>query len=533
MNSRFLRYILIYIMCAGVLVGCDNETEIVSDVIPILEDFSPKSALVGDEVTFTGAGFGDYRADADAHVYFNGTEVTQFVKYSDKRIVVKVPEDATSGNVTLQINGTELVTEEAFTVKEPEPEVTELLVTGFSPMEGYAFNEVTISGYNFGSSVNSVTVEFNGVEAEEILSVSDREIKVVVPDGATTGLIKVKVSSEEYTTTDEFVCNEGATVTSVSPAEAWAGELITLTGENFFTDVPLSDIRVRFKDGSAIPESVTANEIKVKVPAEGNTATLYVDFGEKQTVKGPFFQVYKLFENDFNNGSSYSPFIDSPVWAPSTVNVENNYLKFYYNYAALAADNRRERRGCEVACDLMVVTDGWYGFKVFLPSGLYPENVTGTIIAQMFNVGDRSSWAGHVSIENNKLVLSHRNALVDPVTGEFGTIPFNTWVSVVVYFKVGINGKGNLKAWSWIDGETPETYEAPDYEFSNGDFGFGEWIDDNTLNCEVTKTNLIGDYISSKFGMYVQWPADLTIYFDDIKALQGNPEGAFDIVKPE
>lgn len=33
--------------------------------------------------------------------------------------------------------------------------------------------------------------------------------------------------------------------------------------------------------------------------------------------------------------------------------------------------------------------------------------------------------------------------------------------------------------------------------------------------------------------MYVQWPADLTIYFDDIKALQGNPEDAFDIVKPE
>ena len=97
--------------------------------------FSPKSALVGDEVTFTGSGFGDYRADADSHVSFNGTEVTQFVKYSDKRIVVKVPEGATSGNVTLKINNTELVTEDAFTVKEPEPEVTELLVTGFSPME--------------------------------------------------------------------------------------------------------------------------------------------------------------------------------------------------------------------------------------------------------------------------------------------------------------------------------------------------------------------------------------------------------------
>lgn len=533
MNSSFFKYLLIYIMCIGFFVGCNNETEIVSEAVPVLEDFSPKSALVGDEVTFTGSGFGDYRADADSHVSFNGTEVTQFVKYSDKRIVVKVPEGATSGNVTLKINNTELVTEDAFTVKEPEPEVTELLVTGFSPMEGYAFNEVTISGYNFGASVNGVTIKFNGVEADEIVSVSDREIKVIVPDDATTGPITVKVSSEEYTTTDVFTCSAGATVASVSPTEAWAGEIITLKGENFFTDVPLSDIRVRFKDGSAIPESVTANEIKVKVPAEGNTATLYVDFGEKQTVKGPFFQVYKLFENDFNNGASYEPFRDSPVWASSTVNVENNYLKFYYNYAALAADNRRERRGCEVVCDLMVVKDGWYGFKVFLPSGAYPQNVTGTIIAQLFNSGDRNSWAGHVSVEKNKLVLSHRHALVDPVTAEFGDIPFDKWVSVVVYFKVGINGTGNLKAWSWIEGQTPGTLNAPAYDSGQVDFGFGEWIDDNTLNCEITKDNIIGDYISPKFGMYVQWPADLTIYFDDIKALQGNPEDAFDIVKPE
>lgn len=533
MNCRIVKFLWMLAVSVGIFTGCTDDSEATFDILPVLEDFSPKSALVGDEVTFVGTGFGDYRADANAHVSFNGTEVTQFVKYSDKQIVVKVPEFATTGNVTLKINDTEIVTDEVFTVKEKEPEVTELLVTGFSPMEGYAFNEVTISGYNFGSSVNGVKIEFNGVEAEEIVSVSDNEMKVIVPEGATTGPIKVKVASEEYTTTDVFTCNEGATITSISPTEAWAGDIITITGENFFTDVPLSDIRVRFKDGSAIPESVTANEIKVKVPEEGNTATLYVDFGGKQTVKGKLFQMYKLFENDFNSGTSYLPFKDGPVWAPNTVKVVNNYLEFYYNYAALAADNRRERRGCEVVCDFMAVKEGWYGFKVFLPRGKYPEHVTGTIIAQLFNGGDRNSWAGHVSIEDHKLVLSHRHALIDPVQGEFGNVPFDTWVSVVVYFKVGTNNKGRLKAWSWTESEPAALENAPDYDSGDVNFGFGNWIDDNTLNGEVTKDNVVADCIGPKFGMYVQWPQDLTIYFDDIKALQGGPAGAFDIVKPQ
>ena len=39
MNSSFFKYLLIYIMCIGFFVGCNNETEIVSEAVPVLEDF--------------------------------------------------------------------------------------------------------------------------------------------------------------------------------------------------------------------------------------------------------------------------------------------------------------------------------------------------------------------------------------------------------------------------------------------------------------------------------------------------------------
>lgn len=242
---------------------------------------------------------------------------------------------------------------------------------------------------------------------------------------------------------------------------------------------------------------------------------------------------YVIYQNDFNSGTSYYPFVAQWDWEPNYIEVKDQCLEFYYNYAALQADNRRMRKGAEITCDYHTNRDGWYGFRFFLPEGKFPMDEEGIIIAQIFGRGCKNSWAGHLSIDKGVLKLSHRHALIDPVVGEVGKLETNKWYSVVVYFKAGLNDKGRLKVWMGDN----MTEGNPAYDSGDCRFGFGHWIDDETLddtgtNAECTGYDGTYDCLGCKFGLYVQNKVDITIRMDDIKALEGNPAGAFSIVKP-
>lgn len=245
---------------------------------------------------------------------------------------------------------------------------------------------------------------------------------------------------------------------------------------------------------------------------------------------------YTLFSQDFDGKSTIYPFYRGWAWEPNYIEKkEDSYLEFYYNAQALADDNVRQRRGAEITCSYNTATSGWYGFRFYLPEGKFPMDESGIIIAQMFNQGCRNSWAGHLSIDKGVLKLSRRHALVDPVVASLGKVETNKWYSVVVYFKVGRNNKGRLMAWLGDD----MTEASPVYDSGACNFGFAHWLDDDTLDDTGTNSDCLNqssyggkDRIGCKFGLYVSNDVDITIRMDDIKALQGNPLGAFGIVNP-
>ena len=237
---------------------------------------------------------------------------------------------------------------------------------------------------------------------------------------------------------------------------------------------------------------------------------------------------YTLYALDGNNRETIYPFWRGWAWEPNYIEVRDQYIEYYYNQAALDADNRRMRRGCELTCPFKATSEGWYGFRIFLPEGKFPKDVDGSIICQLFNNGDRNTWAGHLKLNHNKVILSYRHALVDPQERTVSTVEWEQWTNIVVYFRVGRNNKGSIRVWmgKQIDESKPQV------KADNINFGFGDWIDDTHLNGEATANNEIPDYIGCKFGLYVSSGGDRTIRFDDIKALEGNPEGAFQIVCP-
>lgn len=202
--------------------------------------------------------------------------------------------------------------------------------------------------------------------------------------------------------------------------------------------------------------------------------------------------------------------------------------EFYFNQAALDADNRRERRGCELTCGFKTNSEGWYGFKMYLPEGKFSKDLTNSIIAQIFNNGDQNSWAGHLSINKNDLVVSHRYALINPTEAIVGKLEWNKWIPVVMYFRAGRNGKGQIKV--WLGDGMDES--KPTYDSKGISLGYGEWIDDTHLN-DVSRDDYKAASFGAKFGLYVSSGGDRTIRFDDVKLLEGNPEGAFGMVKPK
>jgi len=97
----------------------------------------------------------------------------------------------------------------------PAPEIS-----SFSPDSGEVGTDVTISGTNF---IDVTAVKFNDVSASSYTVDSERQIRATVPNGATTGRIKVTTPGGTAVSGDDFVVIEepGITVTQPNGGESW------------------------------------------------------------------------------------------------------------------------------------------------------------------------------------------------------------------------------------------------------------------------------------------------------------------------
>jgi len=80
----------------------------------------------------------------------------------------------------------------------PNPEII-----SFSPEKGAPGIQIDIHGKNFDSAAGHISISFNGGTATPYYA-NDTEMRVVVPNGATTGKISVTISTRTGTSTDNF-----------------------------------------------------------------------------------------------------------------------------------------------------------------------------------------------------------------------------------------------------------------------------------------------------------------------------------------
>ena len=492
----------------------------------VIQSLSPEISFPGSTITITGKNFGYFLEKgltaANVEVLFQAEEGTTSVRatsFTEKEIMAEIPADARGGIVTVKFGDLQIVDGPSLTL------VGDMLIDMMTFEAIYdAHNKVATNEMNMISvwddgvahientksgsyAIWKVTAPATGLFEPYVLAGTPKDGSYLNIDMG-TDLIDLKNKMVDQSLTKVFIKGNWNDKTKHT-----FGPFLLREGNTYYLKLTF------LQDGTTWVGN--AHELGMNLAADQTQSGIIVD---NNTSLG-----YRLYENDFNSGKFKVPFYDAWAESPNYIKVENQYCEFYFNQAALDANpDRRMLKGAELSCDYRTTTAGWYGFKIYLPENKFPKDIDGSIIAQIFNQGDRNSWAGHLSVNHDKLVLSHRYALVEPTEGVVGTLEWDKWIPVVLYFKVGKNGKGRLKAWMGKDMQEG----SPAYDSGNCDFGFGNWIDDDTLDGEVSESNPIADAIGAKFGLYVSTGGDRIIRFDDVKLLEGNPTGAFNIVKP-
>ncbi|MDN3670441.1 IPT/TIG domain-containing protein [Echinicola jeungdonensis] len=178
---------------------------------------------------------------------------------------------------------------------EYEPEIytyPEFSITDFTPKAGLLGEPLTITGANFGDHVEAATISFNGVvvDEEDVVSYSDTEIVVNIPQEAVTGPIEIKIWTQNITT-ETFTVLPTPTIASIvsqgmeGEDVAAPGETVLITGENFYTDP--GRVTIEFNGKPAEITSLESNSIEVIAPQGYTTGRVVASFDD-YTLEGPF-----------------------------------------------------------------------------------------------------------------------------------------------------------------------------------------------------------------------------------------------------
>ena len=147
----------------------------------------------------------------------------------------------------------------------PEPTIDTI-----TPDRGYTGSQFVIRGNNFGNRLEPVTVFFGSVEAT-VLACKNDMIVVVVPEGAVSSDVSLKIWQYEYNSVGYYTVVDKPTVLDIAtdnpehPLFGQVGDVVTISGTSFGTEISDVSVTIGLVDAKVL--SVSDEEIKAEVPA--------------------------------------------------------------------------------------------------------------------------------------------------------------------------------------------------------------------------------------------------------------------------
>ena len=191
-----------------------------------LNVFGPSPVSRGGVLRFLGSGM-----DKVAAVAIPGCDdITDIEVVSDTEIRVTVPQTAQPGLVVLKTPKGDITTKTELTFTEP------IALEAFAPAEVKPGSELTITGEYLNLIKEVIFADEVTVPADEFVSQSRQEIKVIVPDSAQTGKFILSDGAE----IPNWIYSEGELEVTLPSVEApldlvdkKPGDVIRVSGENF------------------------------------------------------------------------------------------------------------------------------------------------------------------------------------------------------------------------------------------------------------------------------------------------------------
>lgn len=249
---------------------------------PRIISFTPEQGPEGAAVEIAGENFSDDKTKLT--VYFNG-KTAEIVSSTTTSITAKVPDDATTGKITVSINGKTATSIADFVVNAAAPSITTV-----APEIGEAGTVIEITGTNF---IAGAKVYIGDVELINVSIVSKTKITASLPQNVITA--KIKLIQAALQAESPQVLYIKPTITAIVPTVAPKEAFITLTGKNFVegeTTVKFGDVTVDNNDVLF----VSATELKAKVPV-GLTASdvkIYVGIKGQETESAQTFTLLSI-----------------------------------------------------------------------------------------------------------------------------------------------------------------------------------------------------------------------------------------------
>ncbi|MCK5201321.1 MAG: IPT/TIG domain-containing protein, partial [Spirochaetales bacterium] len=176
---------------------------------PDIQKLEPTVAFPGEEIVIEGKYFG--KTSQDGFVIIAGIKPTlsSYIEWTDTKIRLKVPGEVGSGRLFVK-TGNKLSNGLLFTNKEHIPVIMsgpagpgQSYLESISPEKGLVGAHVKITGLNMGAERGSSQVLFSFFSPDDTKNIAcseldfdyiywgDHEISIYVPDGATSGSVKI------------------------------------------------------------------------------------------------------------------------------------------------------------------------------------------------------------------------------------------------------------------------------------------------------------------------------------------------------
>jgi uncharacterized repeat protein (TIGR01451 family) len=235
---------------------------------PMILDFDPPAGATRATVKIDGLDFTGATA-----VRFNGAPAQSFSVVAESQISAVVPDNATTGPVTVTTPAGSVTSTNAFVVAPR--------LTSFSPASGGAGAIVELRGTNL-LQLNAVRI---GLTRTSFENASSNEVTFIVPDEAVTESINVINPAGIVATTNYFYVLP--TLRQFSPVSGGVGTTVTILGTGF-TDATT----VRFGGVYATSYTpVSATEVRAVVPVGAISGPITVTTGSGSAVSGQSFIV--------------------------------------------------------------------------------------------------------------------------------------------------------------------------------------------------------------------------------------------------